>query len=1099
MRAFNESLICIFEFDYHNSPVLNFKLYSSSSNEPGFNQIDPTVFVQYEEFCVKIDALQLIATLGQNEKRLQTDQSLNNHVFYECWYLRRTFNDFIYCGRMFESTYDHLVQQSLFTQDTSFKLKDQRTIKRDLLVATGSESFLSFYDLNKNDSEVTIKGAMMSLMNSYLFGSSKDDQPKFSSNKGTLFFNLNKQSTGNLIVLSPNRSLALVQDHSDSLPDDQTEGKSEEQKNGCVSLVDLRRREVIRTWRGYRNCQFAFIEVTNPLNTERALFVCLYLPDSKTVEIWPSRFDDRIVSLEVGSNCVLLNSQSLFKAKTTAAAPAGPSALLIDFDTFTCHTFDVSFLCAVNDYRINSRDDLLLKEIPRTINNSQFRREYLMPILRKLTSPENKLAALKMMFEKNDLGLIEYTIASFRSQQSSDWSTPEKAPTTEEQALLLNCRFISELIEVFTQMNERNRKIENFVIPKNILKETPQNIAEETEHLKWKDTDFTRIIPLFIFSEHLNPDDLHFQLPALSVQEFLGAFNFGLASSTAKRCNVNLKQTDALHKLSSFLFSYLVLEDQDLKIINFYLAHSISALDLIYLLFHAWSTNAFTYNWKTWKVLLLIAYYLVEEYRTEIDHEPLFRRNLIGCLKQACRLFLASSFIQSAIVGTYTIQVIYNLFCKKDKQTTEYVESEWDEWVEISLDEESFSSVLKQLEDIYLLNLLLQCGNSDPDQQISLIKLVNSKNSLTGELVAVHCVRNLIDASVISNLNRREEEEEENKIKIESNFKTEIDKHLRMLDETDEDLFGQLLRHVQLRFPCNLNTSVLLSHCAWQSIAKFVNNPSIANQVHLAQCLNYLNQINDPVLKHKMALLIWKAFIAEKFSKINRIIFHEGAWNTYSFDELGIEEITLEPFVSFISNFAEFIFNTINDAMQGSQIDYKKDDWWMPKKSKILTGEDQQKSIIEVAQSLRIAKHNITLIHSQLALLSSLTINYKENTITSLKTCFPQTVTSLLYGDLHIDLNLDDDNEHLKKCRKSILRKFTQNVGRSVPIVTSKIPNDQERVGFREANSWISKLIDLAQDWNIDSKLVKTNYAFVLYLIGCDVLAKEGGVQTLEK
>ena len=1082
--------------------MLDFKL--CPANEPNATQqIDSTVLIQYEEFCVKIDALDLISTLGQNEKRLATDQPASNQVFYEIWYLKRSYNDFVYCGRTFETLYDSLLQQSLFGQDSSFKLKDQRTIKRDLLVTVGSESFLNFYDLNKNDSEVTIKGAVMSLMSSYLFGSSKDDQPKFSSNNATLFFNLNKQSTGNLIVLSPNRSLALVQDQSSpagerSAPVDEQPANSKNDSiddRSSVSLVDLRRREVIRTWRGYRNCQFAFVEAHNPLNAERALFVCLYLPDAGTVEIWPSRFDDRIVSLEVGSRCVLLSGQHLFRAKNSSSSPSVslPSAILVDFDTFACHSFDVSFLCAVNDYRINSRDDLLLKEIPRTINNSQFRREYLDPILRKLTSCENKLTALKMMFEKNDLGLIEYTLNSFRSQPATGDGAAEVVDA-EEQALLANCDFVSDLMQVFVETQERNHKIEHFIIPKNILKETPYNISEETEHLRWKDTDFTRIIPLFIFSEHLNPEDLHCEMPPWTVQEFLGTFQFNLASPPTKKCHVNLKQADhdTLHRLSSFLFSYLILEEQDLKIIDFYLTHSISALDLIYLLFHAWSSNKFTYNWKTWKVLLLLAYYLVEEYRKEIDHEPLFKRNLIGCLKQACRLFLASSFIQAAIVGTYTIQVIYNLFCKKDKQTTEYYESEYDEWVEISLDEESFSSVLKQLEDIYLLNLLLQCGNSDPQQQISLIQLVNSKNSLTGELVAIHCVRNLIDASVISSLDSKEEEEDLADVKIESNFRTEIDKHLRMLNETDEDLFGQLLRHVQLRFPCNLSTSVLLGHCAWKSIEKFVSNPSIAHQVHLAQCLNYLNQIKDPVLKHKMALLIWRVFITEKFAKINRIIFKETGWDAYSFDELGIEEITLEPFAAFISDFAEFIFNTINEAMQGVQVTYRKDDWWMPKKSKFLTQEDQQKSIIELAQGMRIAKHNITLIHSQLALLTNLTINYKENAITSLKTCFPQTVTSLLYGDLHIDLNLDDDNEHLKKCRKSILRKYTQNVGRSVPIVTSKIPNEQEREAFRQANSWISKLIDLAQDWNIDSKLVKTNYVFVLFSIGCDMLAKEG-------
>ena len=1090
VKVFNESLICIFECTFDHGDVKNIKL-CSTSNELNPDQLDQTLFIQYAELCVRIDALQLISLLRQNESKLQTDQPLTNNVLHEIWYFKRDFIDFVYCGLIYESIYDNLVHQSLFTQDSHFRFKDQRTIKRDLLVTVGHESFLNFYDLNKNESKVTIKGAMTSLVSNFLFGSSKQDEPQFTSNNATLFFSLNKQTVGNSVVLSPNRCLALAYDQlDDSTNQDSTD------RNSTVSLIDLKRRELIRSWKGYRNCQFSFIEINNSLNKgeERALFVCLYLPESRLVEIWPSRFDDKIVSIDVGANCVLISNQNLFKAKHLFSHDTAiTSTILFDFETLTSYTFDISFLCAVTDYKINSRDDLLLKEIPRTINDRTFKKEDLEPILKKLRSPENKLTILKMMFEKNDLDLIEYTVNSFQQLQLTDKES--NTHSIEERSLLNNCKFVTKLSELYTFMNEKNSKMANCIIKKNILKETPLNITEEAEHLKWKETDFTRIIPLFIFSEHLNPDDLQFELPILTIQEFMSFFNLNLNddSFNSRSCNINLKQ-ESLHKLSTFLFSYLILEEQDLKLIDYYIQHSISALDLIYLLFHAWSANKFTYNWKTWKSLLLIAFYLVDEYEKEIDNEQLFRRNLINCLKQACRLFLASSFIQSAIVGTYTIQVIYNLFCNKYKQTVDYyTTNEDDEWVEISLDEESFSSVLKQLEDIYLLNLLLQCGNSEPDLQISLIKLVKSKNSLTGELVAVHCVRNLIDANVIANLDTRDEDANSEQIKIESNFKTEIDRTLRMLNETDEDLFSQLLRHTQLRFPCNLNISVLLAHCAWQSILKFITSPSINNQVHLQQCLNYLDRIKDPVLKHKMALLIWRAFLTEKFSKINKIIFDEKNWNYSNFnDDLGIEEFTLEPFVLFISDFVEFIFNTINEASNAIQPNYRKDEWWMPKKNKLITVEDQQKSIIEVALSLRVAKHNVTLLHSHLALLTNLTINFKENMITSLKTCFPQTVTCLLYSDLHIDLNLDDDNEHLKKCRERILKKFTQNIGRNVPVVTTRIPNDRERECFREANSWISKLIDLAQDWNIDSKLVRTNYVFMLYFIGCDVLAKEG-------
>ena len=73
------------------------------TNKLNSEQIDQTIFIQYDEFCIKIDALQLISILRQNENKLQQDQPLNNNVFYEIWYLKRTFNDFTYCGYQKES------------------------------------------------------------------------------------------------------------------------------------------------------------------------------------------------------------------------------------------------------------------------------------------------------------------------------------------------------------------------------------------------------------------------------------------------------------------------------------------------------------------------------------------------------------------------------------------------------------------------------------------------------------------------------------------------------------------------------------------------------------------------------------------------------------------------------------------------------------------------------------------------------------------------------------------------------------------------------------------------------------------------------------
>lgn len=159
IKIFNESLICLFEFKFANTPVFDFKLFSSS-NELNPDQITQSVFVQYEEFCIKIDGLQLVFLLRQNETKLQQDQPLSNNVFYEIWYLKKNFNDFVYCGLMHEPIYDYLIQQTSFNQDSYFKLKDQRSIKRDLLVTVGNDQFLNFYDLNKNETEISIKGTI---------------------------------------------------------------------------------------------------------------------------------------------------------------------------------------------------------------------------------------------------------------------------------------------------------------------------------------------------------------------------------------------------------------------------------------------------------------------------------------------------------------------------------------------------------------------------------------------------------------------------------------------------------------------------------------------------------------------------------------------------------------------------------------------------------------------------------------------------------------------------------------------------------------------------------------------------------------------------
>lgn len=142
---------------------------------------------------------------------------------------------------------------------------------------------------------------------------------------------------------------------------------------GRVILVDCIKGIALRVWKGYREAQCSFIEVTEKLPKtfeqmakRKALFLVLYAPRKSLIEIWSLQNGPKVASFSASKNGLLLyHPYSLMGASSNSKLKyTNNTCIYFDSENQLLKEIKVPFHCALTDSNSKTAKDLhLLKRL----------------------------------------------------------------------------------------------------------------------------------------------------------------------------------------------------------------------------------------------------------------------------------------------------------------------------------------------------------------------------------------------------------------------------------------------------------------------------------------------------------------------------------------------------------------------------------------------------------------------------------------------------------------------------------------------------------------------------------------------------------------
>uniref|UniRef100_A0A182SSB1 Rab3-GAP regulatory subunit N-terminal domain-containing protein n=1 Tax=Anopheles maculatus TaxID=74869 RepID=A0A182SSB1_9DIPT len=290
-----------------------------------------------------------------------------------------TIVDAVVVGPQKSCTFDHLLTASL---EGGFFAKYRHSAPQNsLIIAAGSKPYVGFHYAKEGftqpvlaDVARAVASKIKSALPSWLGGGGSSAQqqttaePQLPPSEPLIcrFGLCDLQRNAFAVWLAPNYQLAAVADHL-----------------GRIILVDCQRGIALRIWKGYRDAQCGFVEVSEKLpkdsstsapppgrkiDRRKAVFLVIYAPRRSVLEIWSLRSGGP----KVAAFSAAKNGQLIYNTHSQMGVTSGASK--IKYTDHGCTFFDPSdsslkeivipFHCALSDSKSKLAKDLhLLKRL----------------------------------------------------------------------------------------------------------------------------------------------------------------------------------------------------------------------------------------------------------------------------------------------------------------------------------------------------------------------------------------------------------------------------------------------------------------------------------------------------------------------------------------------------------------------------------------------------------------------------------------------------------------------------------------------------------------------------------------------------------------
>lgn len=1119
LRVFNEAGVPIFSQNLLlDQPIKSIKCSSfysdslsgrtSSSSSP--DKIDE-ILVFFQKSVILIEGFIFYQTIRSARNHVAKSRpgstvDLNLTLTFTIYNLRSNsakYQDCFSCGLSSSNLLDHLIFASYDGSDGPSLTSKSKSLFTSL-VTIGEEPFVGLYHASdsSNGSLIdTVTSAVMNKAMTFIPFASSGPPPPANINVAERL-GMYDQPRGALNgALSPDRKFLAV---ADSL--------------ARVLLIDIESMLVLRIWKGYRNAQCAWLcvkENASDHQCKRSLCLIIYAPKRGLLEIWKVVNGPRIAVFTVSKDAQIINfTHSIFGLNSVSICKfphyMSYKPYFFDFTTGKLHSLDVPFVCTLTDPNSRVvRDSHFIRELTEIFQAHPLDSTKLNEILVKIETPEAKNRAIELSLDRIDTAKQVTSIFSGQLKKKIE-SSPETLKY-EDKLLFQTCLRIQQLLQLYQQL-QSIEKCECEMLDFHQQQDLPE-IDSFALELSWSASDVAKCLSLFTLRHSIIPPSS--PPPGRcepSFTEFMSIFQItqqqvvktteGELITSSIEINIDwasVKQTQVIKSVGSFIFQPLMsLSCNPLDTIQRLSKSSICRKHLLRLIFQSWLNDTHYFDhWKNWQRFSLIISSITDQCDDEWNDDK--SNTILPITWQIiCSEIISSCNLPASLIGVVVAktvaqertQVVNKSQVQKD--TGDVAKDTFDadaEWEALHLDKEKLNLLLKQIEDVFLLELLLKSdrGRVSQPPTLSLEFLIKSDAGIISELIAKWLVQLNLDPMTLLSNNTEVGQE------LTEDTSGDNDGH----DSIDIDSIRELLGHVRTCFPYSLDPQVIIANCCWECICIWDKNANVENHEYLKRAVTFLTQITSPTLIHNLSCLIWKTFILRKFEPLAQLSekMAKIPKDRICRKELNISDECVEFLLSFACDILENILDNAKRAETESSPVFPMDEWW--KNCSNETYASTRTPLITLAcSSVKSSNSLIVLAHWHLAQVLLLMATFTMKNVKPLSLFMPST-RKLFFKELSYTRSDDTliSDLDLIQARTGFLFKTCTVIAQTIPPNSESVNEDNLLISptkiHSDANKWLGKLLLLAREWELNVDCIRRRFVCELYANDCDAFGEE--------
>uniref|UniRef100_A0A3P8UDZ6 RAB3 GTPase activating protein subunit 2 (non-catalytic) n=1 Tax=Cynoglossus semilaevis TaxID=244447 RepID=A0A3P8UDZ6_CYNSE len=845
VRFYTENGVLLLSQLLHEDPVLRLKCRTYEvPRHPGVTEQHEELTILYPAALVTIDGFSLFQSLRACRNQVARAAAVGSDVIqppplaYKKWGLQDmdSIVDHSSVGIMTLCVFDQMKNASVLGGFHASVKGSPPAMSQ--YVTVGGGPYTGFYYAVEGSSQPLLSHvalAVASKLTSALFSANKHEEESVQKHKpkveaatplGIRFGLPDSRRHGESICLSPCNTLAGVTDDF-----------------GRVTLLDLSRGVAVRMWKGYRDAQLGWLQISEErgdrdfspsasLPRRHALFLVIYAPRRGILEVWAMQQGPRVGAFTVGKHCRLLYAGYRLMGVNSVTSQGWQlhtqQVCLLDPGSGALRTVNIPFHLALSDKKSERAKDMhLLKKLSVLLKSRDLEPDVLgtevKSALLEIKHPAMKKQALESLLSNRNAPvscLSDITRSLYDTLKQQD-------PDQVDTELLQLCCSQTKLLQLYTDVQQL------------------QSTTDTEEHLS------VNSIFLFIFLSRVGPI-LHrySQLTSrpsvtfaqdspdspLSAQAFLSQMEV----TENGELKVNRGSEGDWNQLGNFLFWGCLCGKSPLqKVCETLQRAGISPQQLLTLLLSVWlqrEKEVLQQPEETVKNLLSLLHALstmkgaVDQSWDPQSVSPWWQQVRTTCIQShhSAAALLAALVAHSAAKSSISSHRDTKLHS---------------EWEAVSLELEQWEVCVCQLEDVLVLQTLLLMPPPQGAAALCLCPCVCEGG--IADSVSKWVFRQNLAPQRLKEILQEGEGPDQN--------------------QQDTDRTAELLLAVCRRFPHSLSPDLLHAHCCWEYVVQWNKDPEVGDR-SLSSSLDHLKLISSPHVQLGISSMMWSTFILKRFS-----------------------------------------------------------------------------------------------------------------------------------------------------------------------------------------------------------------------------------------